>query len=153
MCQSFDPRHLSLTLKTGGNSEAHSKCHSSGSASSVNSSNQQSGLPVCLYFSCAKTGGIARALALREQRLKRSRENCEQCLKHMTPKHSQLACLVNRDFHLATEGTECSVELLEPSCMVQAKEPINRFTFPVQAPHELGSGNILSHENAVKLDL
>jgi hypothetical protein len=32
---------------------------------------------------------------------------------------------MHRDFNLAPEGAECSVELLEPSCMVQAKEPID----------------------------
>jgi hypothetical protein len=60
---------------------------------------------------------------------------------------------VNRDLNLAPQGTERSVELLEPSCMVQAKEPINRLALPVQAPRELGSGDILSREKTVKLDL
>ena len=36
----------------------------------------------------------------------------------------QPACLMNRDFNLTPESAKCSVELLEPSCMVQAKEPL-----------------------------
>ena len=42
------------------------------------------------------------------------------------------ACLVvDRYLNPAPKGAECSVELLEPRRMVQAKEPINRFAFPV----------------------
>ena len=54
------------------------------------------------------------------------------------------ACLLaNRDLNLAPKGAECRVELLKPSRMVQAKEPINRLAFPVQAPHKFSSGDIL----------
>jgi hypothetical protein len=64
------------------------------------------------------------------------------------------ACLLaNRDLNLAPQGTKRSVELLEPSCMVQAKEPINRFALPVQAPHKFSSGDILLGDKAVELDL
>jgi hypothetical protein len=55
---------------------------------------------------------------------------------------------VNRDLNLAPEGAEYSVELLEPSCLVQAKEPIDRLALPVQA-----LGDVLSREKTVKLDL
>jgi len=61
--------------------------------------------------------------------------------------------LVNRDLNLAPQGAESSVELLEPSCMVQAKQPINRLALPVEAPRELSSGDILSREKTVELDL
>jgi hypothetical protein len=61
--------------------------------------------------------------------------------------------LLNRYLHLAPKGAEGSIELLKPSCMVQSKQPINRLALPVQASHEFSSGDILSHEKTVKLDL
>ena len=62
------------------------------------------------------------------------------------------ASLVNRYLHLVPKGAEGSIELLEPSCMVQSKQPINRFALPVQAPHKFSSGDILLREKSVKLD-
>jgi hypothetical protein len=41
--------------------------------------------------------------------------------------------------------------LLKPSCMVQSKQPINRFALPVQAPHKFSSGDILSPKQSVNL--
>jgi hypothetical protein len=44
------------------------------------------------------------------------------------------ACLVvNRYLNPVPKGAEGSIELLKPSCMVQAKEPINRLALQVQA--------------------
>ena len=54
--------------------------------------------------------------------------------------------LVNRRLHLAPKGAEGRIELLRPSCMVQAKQPINRLALPVQASHKFSSGDILSRE-------
>ena len=50
------------------------------------------------------------------------------------------------------KGAEGSIELLKPSRMVQAKEPINRLALPVQASHKFSSGGILSRKKTVKLD-
>jgi hypothetical protein len=36
-----------------------------------------------------------------------------------------LPALVNGDLNLVPKRAECSIELLEPSGMVQAKEPVN----------------------------
>ena len=56
----------------------------------------------------------------RQQPLKRLGEDYQHGLRRCSA-----ARLVNRDFNLTPEGAECSVELLESSCMVQAKEPID----------------------------
>jgi hypothetical protein len=46
-----------------------------------------------------------------------------------------VARLVNRYLNSVPKSAKGSIELLKSSCMVQSKQPINRFALPVQAPH------------------
>ena len=63
-----------------------------------------------------------------------------------------VARLVNRYFNSVPKSAKGSIELLKSSCMVQSKQPINRFALPVQAPHKFSSDDILSRKKSVKLD-